>query len=167
MEHMIIGVCIIAIVVIGAVVIFKSKTKATNKAQSDHPQTENFRLSAPVLEMAGQSNSRNRPSAQDPETGTTGHGTKRIAHAGTTWSQSANRSPSAWHRRLKQAPKRKTRHGRRFRNGSVPLPVPIPLLCKMCIRDSYYLVGDYLELPGLAQAEFEQAVADAVLLWER
>ena len=31
----------------------------------------------------------------------------------------------------------------------------------------YYLVGDYLELPGLAQAEFEQAVADAVLLWER
>ena len=31
----------------------------------------------------------------------------------------------------------------------------------------YYLVGDYLQLPGLAQAEFEQAVADAVLLWER
>ncbi len=31
----------------------------------------------------------------------------------------------------------------------------------------YYLVGDYLELPGLAQAEFEQVVADAVLLWER
>ena len=31
----------------------------------------------------------------------------------------------------------------------------------------YYLVGDYLELPGLAQAEFEQGVADAVLLWER
>lgn len=31
----------------------------------------------------------------------------------------------------------------------------------------YYLVGDYLELPGLAQSEFEQAVADAVLLWER
>ena len=55
-----------------------------DKAQSDHPQTENFRLSAPVLEMAGQSNSRNRPSAQDPETGTTGHRTKRIAHAGAT-----------------------------------------------------------------------------------
>ena len=31
----------------------------------------------------------------------------------------------------------------------------------------YYLVGDYLELPGLAQSEFEQAVAEAVLLWER
>ena len=31
----------------------------------------------------------------------------------------------------------------------------------------YYLVGDYLQLPGLAQAEFEQAVADAILLWER
>ena len=31
----------------------------------------------------------------------------------------------------------------------------------------YYLVGDYLELPGLAQAEFEQAIADAVLVWER
>ena len=31
----------------------------------------------------------------------------------------------------------------------------------------YYLVGDYLKLPGLAQAEFEQAVVDAVLLWER
>lgn len=31
----------------------------------------------------------------------------------------------------------------------------------------YYLVGDYLQLPGLAQAEFERAVADAVLLWER
>ena len=30
-----------------------------------------------------------------------------------------------------------------------------------------YLVGDYLELPGLAQAEFEQAIADAVLVWER
>ena len=108
-----------------------------DKAQSDHPQTENFRLSAPVLEMAGQSNSRNRPSAQDPETGTTGHRTKRIAHAGTTWSQSANRSPSAWHRRLKQAPKRKTRHGRRFWNGSVPLPAPIPLLCRICKMQSH------------------------------
>ena len=31
----------------------------------------------------------------------------------------------------------------------------------------YYLVGDYLELPGLAQTEFEQAIADAVLVWER
>ena len=31
----------------------------------------------------------------------------------------------------------------------------------------YYLVGDYLQLPGLTQSEFEQAVADAVLLWER
>ncbi|MGI5964132.1 MAG: zf-HC2 domain-containing protein [Lawsonibacter sp.] len=31
----------------------------------------------------------------------------------------------------------------------------------------YYLVGDYLELPGLAQDEFEQVMADAILLWER
>ena len=31
----------------------------------------------------------------------------------------------------------------------------------------YYLVGDYVELPGLSQAEFEQAMEDAVLLWER
>ena len=37
----------------------------------------------------------------------------------------------------------------------------------VCLTAVYYLVGDYLELPGLAQAEFEQAVADAVLLWER
>lgn len=31
----------------------------------------------------------------------------------------------------------------------------------------YYLVGDYVELPGLSQTEFEQAMEDAVLLWER
>ena len=31
----------------------------------------------------------------------------------------------------------------------------------------YYLVGDYLQLPGLAQDEFEQAAAEAILLWER
>ena len=31
----------------------------------------------------------------------------------------------------------------------------------------YYLVGDYVELPGLSQAEFEQAMEGAVLLWER
>ena len=31
----------------------------------------------------------------------------------------------------------------------------------------YYLVGDYLELPTLGQNEFEQAITDAVLLWER
>lgn len=31
----------------------------------------------------------------------------------------------------------------------------------------YYLVGDYLELPGLSQDDFEEAMADAVLLWER
>lgn len=31
----------------------------------------------------------------------------------------------------------------------------------------YYLVGDYVELPGLSRTEFEQAMEDAVLLWER
>lgn len=31
----------------------------------------------------------------------------------------------------------------------------------------YYLVGDYVTLPDLDQEAFEQAAADAVLLWER
>ena len=31
----------------------------------------------------------------------------------------------------------------------------------------YYLVGDYVELPGLSQDAFEQVMKDAVLLWER
>ena len=31
----------------------------------------------------------------------------------------------------------------------------------------YYLVGDYVELPGLSQAEFAQVMEGAVLLWER
>ena len=87
--------------------------------------------------MAGQSNSRNRPSAQDPETGTTGHRTKRIAHAGTDMVRVSNRSPSAWHRRRKQAPKRKTRHGLRFRSGSVPLPVQVPHLCMIYKMQSH------------------------------
>lgn len=31
----------------------------------------------------------------------------------------------------------------------------------------YYLVGDYVKLPDLDQETFEEAAADAVLLWER
>lgn len=46
-----------------------------------------------------------------------------------------------------------------FCENSLTLPLQVDAV--------YYLVGDYLELPGLAQAEFEQAIADAVLVWER
>lgn len=56
---------------------------------------------------------------------------RRIAHVCTTWFESANRCPSFWHRRQTQALKRKTRHVRRFRNVSVPLPVPVPFLCRI------------------------------------
>ena len=84
-----------------------------------------------LLEMAMQSNSRNRLWERYPEMGTVGHRMRRIAHVCTTWFESANRCPSFWHRRQTQALKRKTRHVRRFRNVSVPLPVPVPFLCRI------------------------------------
>lgn len=44
----------------------------------------------------------------------------------------------------------------RCADGSLIKAVDVGLI--VCLTAVYYLVGDYLELPGLAQAEFEQAV---------
>lgn len=55
MEYMIIGVCIIAIVVIGAVVIFKSKTKATNSLSPSEVSTDtSSRATSMVQDTASQ-----------------------------------------------------------------------------------------------------------------
>lgn len=108
-----------------------------DKEQNDHPQTENFLFSTLALEKAARSNFQNRPLVQYPEMETIDHKKKRIARACATLSGSASRCPSVLHQRQKQAPKRKTRHVHRFRNGSVLLPVQVPLLCSFWKKQSH------------------------------
>lgn len=50
MEYVTIGVCIIAIVVIGAVVIFKSKTKATNSLSPSEVSTDTSSRATPMVQ---------------------------------------------------------------------------------------------------------------------
>lgn len=55
MEYMIIGVCIVAIVVIGAVVILKSKIKATNSLSPSEVSTDtSSRATSMVQDTASQ-----------------------------------------------------------------------------------------------------------------
>ena len=103
-----------------------------DRARNYHPQTGNSHPFAPVPEMAARSNFQTRPWGQYPEREIIGHRRKKIVRVCVPSSGSAGRCPSGGHRQQQQAQRRKTIHGRRYRNGSVLPPGQAPCPCSIC-----------------------------------